>query len=173
MAFIALGIPGLVMGVIVYLTVREPRARPARCRSRGHQAVARRVAAIPVAAEGGLSRGHRRRAVRAVGMGTHLLDADLPAARLQSQCGPGGCRDRQHSSDRRLARDARDGVDTVAAVRWPIRGAWCGCWPAGDRVRHHSVDHRLLDALARDCARRCSGSSFRRSISTSARASAC
>ena len=83
-AFLALGIPGLLVGVIVYLTVREP--------ARGRlDAIVDEIKPslweslrVSLAPKGGLPRRHGRRPVCAVGMGPDLLDADVSAAGLQS-----------------------------------------------------------------------------------------
>ena len=91
-AFIALGIPGLLMGVLVYLTVSEPGARPVGCGRTQHQSHGVGVDKIHVEATRCFPRGDGRRTVRIMGLGFDVRDSHLLAAHLSLERGGSGRR---------------------------------------------------------------------------------
>ena len=81
-AFFALGAPGVLLGLLVFLTVREPkRGRLDAIGGRG-QAFATAVAAFPVAAKGRVPCDHGERRVFSLGLGSGVVDTDVPHAHL-------------------------------------------------------------------------------------------
>ena len=86
-AFLALGIPGLVVGVIVYLTVREPaRGRLDEIADDIKPSVKESLAVL-VGPEGGVPRRDGGWRLRTVGLGADVLDAGVFEARLQIDVG--------------------------------------------------------------------------------------
>jgi len=80
-AFFALGAPGVLLGLLVFMTIREPK-RGRRCHRRGKQDVAGRVTQVPVAPAGRLPRDHGERGVLSLGLGPRVVDTDFPHAHL-------------------------------------------------------------------------------------------
>ena len=165
-AFLALGIPGVIMGTLIYLTIREPaRGRLDAVPDTAAPPIAG-VPALPVAPKGRISRGHGVGRMCPVGLGTDLVHTHLSHAQLRPQCRRSRRGHRSHSSGGRHRRDGRHRLDLVAPGhgRSAAGGVAAG---GGRRIDHHSLVHRLLDPFPVDRQDRCSGCSFPPSTSTS------
>ena len=109
-AFFALGAPGVLLGLLVFLTVREPkRGRLDAIGGEGKPSFAA-VAAFPVAAKGRLPCDHGERRVFSLGLGSGVVDADLSHAHLQPQCCPSRRRHGSCPPGRRHRGDGRHGL---------------------------------------------------------------
>ena len=84
-AFLALGIPGVIMGTIIYMTIREPQRGRLDAVADSCRAADIGVTAVPVAATSRIPCRHGHRRVRALGMGTDLVHSRLSDAHLRSQ----------------------------------------------------------------------------------------
>ena len=68
-AFLALGVPGVLLGVLVLLTIREPKRGRLDAHGRHRPGLVLGVAGVPVAPAGRLPRHHGERGLLAVGLG--------------------------------------------------------------------------------------------------------
>ena len=109
-AFFALGAPGVLLGLLVFLTVREPKRGRLDAIGGRRQALVPAVAAFPLAAKGGLPRDHGERRMFSMGLGSGVVDADLSHAYLQPQRGPSGSRHGSCSPGRGHTRHGRHGL---------------------------------------------------------------
>ncbi len=139
-AFLALGIPGVLLGLLVLLTVREPvRGRLDKVDWSATR-LAHGIARLPVAADGRVPRDHGCRRVLIVGLGPDLVDADFPDAHLLDECRRSRRGHRAHPSHRRCDRQSRHRL----AVRAPLDGR-SAARMLGARRRHRVGDHSFND----------------------------
>jgi hypothetical protein len=144
-AFFALGVPGLLLGVLVFLTLREPkRGRLDAIGGEGKPSFIeslrflwRQKAAFHVIMASGVC--------SLWGLGSGLVDTDLSHAHLQSQCRPSGRGHRSCSPGGGDIRDSRHGLANGTSLHgesaprpWNTRRY--------HRIGDHSVVFCVLDA---------------------------
>ncbi len=125
--FFALGVPGVLVGVAIYLTVREPKRG---CLDAGTQDLApsvRETLKLPVVAALSRTSDDRQRGVRVVGLGPDVLDAGLRAAYLQPQPRRRRRRDRERTPDRRRGCHHCHGLADGTPGDGGRPSASCGC----------------------------------------------
>jgi len=123
-AFLALGIPGVIMGTVIYLTIREPaRGRLDAVADTGAPPLLESLRFLWRQKAAFMWSWARVCALSGLGSFVH---AHLSHAHLQPQCRRSGCGHRTYSLGRRhVATRAPPG--SYRAPPWPIRGASSGC----------------------------------------------
>ncbi len=172
-AFIALGVPGLVVGVIVYLTVREPAPRPPRCDASMRSSprlwqslrfLWQQKAAFHVVMGGGLC--------ALWGWGLIWWTPTFLQRAYNLDVGQAGAvTGNIHLSGGSLATVGTAWLLSRPSMADPRRVVWL--LAGGHRPRHHPLDHRLLDPFAVALQADVLDVHSRPSISTSAPVSAC